>query len=135
MEPSLDAVIICSEFGAKHKQVTALWIKEKSISFLLRLHPCKWNSLKKKGGCCIGFISWYLVTLELHGFINFFHWTILWVNYLPHLKNQINITVTEEEINEQNGNSIWSTTFIWFALQKTLQQRWQESQEDIFKGE
>jgi hypothetical protein len=24
MEPSLDAVIICSEFGAKHKQVTAL---------------------------------------------------------------------------------------------------------------
>jgi hypothetical protein len=24
MEPSLDAVIICSELGAKHKQVTAL---------------------------------------------------------------------------------------------------------------
>ena len=24
MEPSLDAVIICSEVGAKHKQVTAL---------------------------------------------------------------------------------------------------------------
>lgn len=26
IEPSLEAVMICSEFGVKHNQVTALWI-------------------------------------------------------------------------------------------------------------
>lgn len=29
IEPSLDAVIICSEFGEKHNQVTALWTLRK----------------------------------------------------------------------------------------------------------
>lgn len=31
IEPSLDAVMICSELGVKHKQVTALWAQRKSF--------------------------------------------------------------------------------------------------------
>ena len=37
IEPSLDAVIICSEFGEKHNQVTALWTLRKRNKKMKRL--------------------------------------------------------------------------------------------------